>query len=71
MPGNRTDSPVVPGLMIYHNFIRSHQGVGMYGDAPAERAGITIRGEDKWKTLIQNAKKKAAEAGKSGDGQEE
>ena len=64
-------SPVVPGLMIYHNFIRSHQGIGMYGDTPAERAGIRVQGEDKWKTLIQNAKKKADGAGKSGGEREE
>jgi len=27
------------------------------GKKPAEACGIEVRGKDKWKTLIQNAKK--------------
>jgi len=27
------------------------------GKIPAEACGIEVRGKDKWKTLIQNAKK--------------
>lgn len=46
-----------PGLVrlmiIYHNFFREHQGLN--GITPAEAAGITIHGEDKWTTMIVNA----------------
>ena len=31
--------------------------MGLDGDTPASRAGIDIKGENKWKTIIQNAKK--------------
>ena len=51
-----------PGLVrlmiIYHNFFREHQG--MNGITPAEAAGITIHGEDKWVTIIANAALQAA-----------
>ena len=40
-------------MIIYHNFFREHQGLN--GITPAEAAGITIRGEDKWATMIANA----------------
>jgi len=49
----RDDSAILKGMQIHHNFIRPHQGID--GDTPADRAGIRIRGENKWKTLIQNA----------------
>lgn len=49
------DSPVLCGLKVFHNLVRPHQGIGMYDNTPAEQAGITIGGDDKWKTLIQNA----------------
>ena len=39
---------------IFHNFIRPHTALA--GKTPAEACGIEIKGEDKWKTLIQNAK---------------
>ncbi len=47
------DSPALKGLQIYHNFVRPHMGLS--GATPAEKAGITIEGDDKWMTLIQNA----------------
>jgi hypothetical protein len=31
--------------------------MGLNGMTPAEKCGIKIDGEDKWKTLIQNAAK--------------
>lgn len=46
--------------MIYHNFMRPHEGLN--GDTPAERVGIKVEGENKWLTLIQNAKKEYANA---------
>jgi transposase-like protein len=48
-----TDTPILKGMQIYHNFVRPHEGLD--GDTPAQRAGITIEGDDKWNTLIQNA----------------
>lgn len=48
------DSPLFKGAQIYHNYIRSHMGLN--GETPADRAGIKIQGENKWITLIQNAK---------------
>ena len=43
------------GYQIYHNYIREHQG--LENKTPAEVSGIKIQGENKWITLIQNAKK--------------
>jgi putative transposase len=51
----RTDTPILKGLQIYHNFVRPHEGLG--GQTPADRAGIEVQGADKWLTLIQNASK--------------
>jgi hypothetical protein len=50
----RTDSPILKGIQIYHNFVRPHEGLN--GDTPADRAGIKVEGDDKWNTLIQNAR---------------
>jgi transposase-like protein len=49
----RSDTPILKGIQIYHNFIRPHEGLN--GQTPAERAGIKVEGENKWLTLIQNA----------------
>jgi transposase-like protein len=51
----KDDSPVIDGMQIYHNFIRPHMGLPNE-QTPAEAAGITIEGQDKWLTIIQNAK---------------
>ncbi|MGD0319568.1 MAG: hypothetical protein ABSB56_07730 [Nitrososphaerales archaeon] len=48
------DSPILKGIQIYHNFVRPHEGLN--GDTPAHRAGIKVEGDDKWNTLIQNAR---------------
>jgi hypothetical protein len=48
-----TETPILKGLQIYHNFVRPHEGLN--GETPAERAGIKIEGTDKFMTLIQNA----------------
>jgi transposase-like protein len=42
-------------LQIYHNFVRPHMGLD--GKTPSEMAGIEVKGNDKWLTLIQNASK--------------
>ena len=42
------------GYQIYHNYLRPHMGLD--GKTPAEKCGIKIKGNNKWVTLIQNAK---------------
>jgi putative transposase len=43
---------------IYYNFIRPHQALD--GKTPAEARGIKVEGDNKWMTLIRNAKAKAS-----------
>jgi hypothetical protein len=52
----RKDSPILIGVQIYHNFVRPHMALD--GRTPAEVAGIKVRGDNKWITIIQNAKAK-------------
>jgi transposase-like protein len=47
------DTPILQGYQIFHNYIRPHEGLN--GKTPSEACGITIEGENKWLTLIQNA----------------
>ena len=47
-------TPILKGYQIFHNYLRPHDGLD--GRTPAEVAGIHIEGENKWITLIQNAK---------------
>jgi putative transposase len=51
----RKDTPILAGYQIFHNYVRPHMGLN--GMTPAEKCGITIEGNDKWKTIIQNASK--------------
>lgn len=51
----KDNSPAITGIKLYHNFIRPHMGLD--GDTPADRAGIEIKGDNKWLTIIQNASK--------------
>jgi len=54
MRGLKKDStPILKGYQIFHNYIRSHEGLD--GKTPAEACGIRVGGENKWLTLIQNA----------------
>jgi hypothetical protein len=53
----RMDSPILSGYRIYHNYIRPHEA--LEGKTPSEKAGIEIKGTDKWMTIIQNASKKS------------
>jgi putative transposase len=46
-------SPVLRGYQIFHNFIREHESLN--GRTPAEASGIKVEGDNRWKTLIQNA----------------
>ena len=47
------DTAILPGYQIYHNYFRPHEALN--GKTPAEECGIKIEGENKWKTVIQNA----------------
>ena len=57
----KEDSPILTGLQIFHNYVRPHMGLD--GKTPADLAGITVQGQDKWLTLIQNASKLDAKRG--------
>ena len=48
-----TDTPILKGYQLFHNYIRSHEGLD--GKTPSEACGIKIEGKNKWLTLIQNA----------------
>jgi putative transposase len=48
-------TPILQGYHLYHNFIRPHQTLD--GKTPADACGITVEGDNKWVTLIQNARK--------------
>ena len=47
---------IIDGYQIYHNYFRPRMGLD--GKTPAEVCGIEIQGDNKWKTLIQNASRK-------------
>lgn len=51
----KTNTPILKGYQIFHNYIRPHEGLN--GKTPAEACGIKVEGKDKWLTLIQNAKR--------------
>jgi transposase-like protein len=48
-------TPIFAGHQIYYNFMRGHEALD--GKTPAEACGIEVKGDNKWKTLIQNATK--------------
>lgn len=50
----KPDSVMFDGYQMYHNYLRPH--MGLEGKTPAEKCGIKINGENKWITLIQNAR---------------
>ena len=49
----KTDTPILRGYQIFHNYIREHEG--LKGKTPVEACGIAVQGKNKWITLIQNA----------------
>jgi transposase InsO family protein len=49
----KEDSALIKGLQIYHNYVRPHMALD--NQTPADKAGIIVKGVDKWLTLIQNA----------------
>jgi putative transposase len=57
MRGLKTkDTAILTGYQLFHNYLRPHEALD--GKTPAEACGIQIKGNNKWKTLIQNASKK-------------
>lgn len=52
----KSDTPILKGYQLFHNYIRPHMALD--GKTPADKAGITIVGKNKWITLIQNASQK-------------
>jgi putative transposase len=50
----KSDTAILTGYQLYHNYFREHEGLS--GKTPAEIAGIKIEGQNKWITVIQNAK---------------
>lgn len=50
----KMDTPILTGYQIYHNYVRPHMALD--GKTPSEACGIKINGDNKWLTLIQNAK---------------
>jgi len=54
MRGLKTkDTAILQGYQLFHNYIRPHEGLD--GKTPSEACGIIIEGDNKWKTLIENA----------------
>lgn len=50
----KDDTPILKGYEIFHNYVRPHSA--LEGKTPSEKAGIEVKGENRWITLIQNAK---------------
>jgi putative transposase len=53
----KTDTQILKGYQLYHNYIRPHEALD--GQTPASACGIDIQGQNKWKTIIENATKNA------------
>ena len=49
----KMNTPILTGYQLFHNYMRPHEA--LKGKTPAEVCGIEIKGENKWKTIIQNA----------------
>lgn len=47
----KTDTPILAGMQIYHNYVKPHEG--LKGKTPAEAAGIEVWGKNKWIMIIQ------------------
>ena len=49
----KKNSVIIDGYQLFHNYFRPH--MGLKGNTPAQICGIQIQGNNKWKTLIENA----------------
>jgi putative transposase len=52
----RMDTAILTGYQIYHNYFRPHEALN--GKTPADKCGLIIEGQNKWKTVIENACRK-------------
>jgi putative transposase len=52
----KVDSVIIDGYQLYHNYVRPH--MALKGKTPADKCGIIIKGDNKWKTIIENASRK-------------
>ena len=50
----KIDTAILPGYQLHHNYFREHEG--LEGKTPAYAVGIKIERQNKWITIIQNAK---------------
>jgi hypothetical protein len=53
----KPETPILSGMQIFQNYVRPHEA--LKGRTPAEVADIKAAGENKWLTLIQNAKRES------------
>ncbi len=53
MDNKESAQTLMEAMRIYHNYVRTHQGLD--GKTPAEASGIKIGGNNKWMALIENA----------------
>ncbi len=49
------ETPILKGYQIFHNYVRPHEA--LEGKTPSQAAGIEVLGDNKWKTLIENARR--------------
>ena len=49
----KDDSVIIDGYQLYHNYVRPHMSLD--NKTPADKCGIIIEGNNKWKTIIENA----------------
>ncbi len=49
----KSNTPILNGVQICHNYIIGHQA--LKGKTSAEKGGIEIKDDNKWKTHIENA----------------
>jgi hypothetical protein len=45
---------LLTGYQVFQNYIRPHMALN--GKTPSEMAGIIVNGQNRWMTLIQNAR---------------
>lgn len=50
----KSDTPILTGYQMFHDYMRPHMALD--GKTPAEMCGIEIVGDNKWKTIIENAR---------------
>ena len=49
----KMDTSILGGMRVYYNYTKKHGA--LQGRTPAEASTITVDGQNKWKTIIQNA----------------